>query len=218
MRRVLIGVPAYGGRVHMRLLCDIASAAKLFIADGVDLTVCAVHNAEIGFARDQIVEHAYTRGDDDLVMIDDDQTVSPDGLWRLLSHDEPFVAAAVRKKGLDEAYNIQARDGIVERHDGLWEVNSVGTGLLRLRQDAIRLLVGNAPRYVAPNGNWPRVFYSDVVDGERVSEDFVMCRRWQALGGRVVVDPTIVSPHFGEFEYAGNAAERLRFESERGSV
>jgi len=54
------------------------------------------------------------------------------------------------------------------------------------------------------------VFDLKIVDGDLISEDYVMCHKWQSLGYRVWLDPSITINHNGVKKYQGNLSSFLQ--------
>jgi len=193
----------------------MVSAAKALLQQGVDLIPMVVNGqALIQLARNEMFGIAYDDFDD-MIFIDHDVVVTPEDLMKLLSWDEPFVAGVVAKKTETEDYSIRVKNGNLSVYpNGLWEVDGVATGLLRLRRDAVEKLCDSSESYKDDKGvSQPRV--CDVLvqdDGRIMSEDFVLCEKWKALGGKVMVDPSLTPGHFGIKCWESNA---LKWSNER---
>jgi hypothetical protein len=43
----------------------------------------------------------------------------------------------------------------------------------------------------------------DLKTDRYLSEDYTFCRRWQSLGGKIWIDPTVVLTHHGSYSYQG---------------
>ncbi len=98
--------------------------------------------------------------------------------------------------------------------DGLIEVLDAGTGFLAIKRHVIDELVAAHPEltyypertYQAdpddPQPEW--AVFDTMIDGGRyLSEDYAFCRRWQALGGSVWLDPSIALDHVGTHVFRG---------------
>jgi hypothetical protein len=207
MRQVLIAAPSYDGKVNVWHATALAETSKLGLTR--DINVIAVYmsyDALVQRARNDIFKLAYDNNVDDLVFIDCDQDWNPKDFFKLLSHDVPLVAAPVVKKSDMPAYNVKLLGDYVVQDDGLVKVDGVGTGFMRIRQDAIKDLWDASPEYREPHKPEPirMVFDVKVVDGELWSEDIVFCERWRELGGKIYIDSTINCGHSGEKRWVGN--------------
>lgn len=210
LRRVLVATACYTWQVYSTFYVNLVSAAKaLLLQHGIDLIPMVVNGqALIQLARNEMLGVAY-EGFDDIVFVDADVAVTPEDLVRLLSHDVPFVGAAVAKKIEGEDYSIRSKSGSVNVEGDLWEVDGLATGLLRIRKDAIEKLCDSFGEYVDDKGivqpNVCAVIVQD--DGRILSEDFVLCERWKQLGGKVYVDPALKPGHFGTKCWESNAKD-----------
>jgi hypothetical protein len=144
----------------------------------------------------------------DLVFIDADLSWSPDDLLRLASYDTPFVAGVYQRKSrakVDFAVKFGSAIGLDAQQ--LIAVDRVGTGFMRLRRDCIEKMVAAHPALrlkhpTAPDdGRFHALFDTAIVDGEFIGEDFTFCDRWRAIGGQVLVDPSMNFGHHGAAAY-----------------
>jgi hypothetical protein len=55
-----------------------------------------------------------------------------------------------------------------------------------------------------------KLFQNDPDDLKDGGEDFAFCERWNDLGGRVWIDPSITLSHVGDKDYSGTLGELLR--------
>jgi hypothetical protein len=144
----------------------------------------------------------------DLLFIDSDLSWSPDDLVRLASYDVPFVAGVYQRKSrtkVDFAVKFGATIGMDAQR--LMEVERVGTGFMRLRRDCLeKMVAAHAPlrldNPLVPNdANFYALFDTAIVDGQFIGEDFTFCDRWRAIGGKVLIDPTMNFGHHGAAVY-----------------
>lgn len=153
----------------------------------------------------------------DLIFIDDDnypETASD--LVRLVDHPVDVVAAPCRAK--TEAYKWPVRwrhTDIVREDNGLIEVWGVGTGILRISRACIeKMCAAYADRWYddpsSPTGKTIELFQYSIDNHTWWGEDLLFCKRWSEVGGRVYIDPDIVTVHVGSFEYRGSVGEWLR--------
>jgi len=68
-----------------------------------------------------------------------------------------------------------------------------------------------------PGGAW-RLFSYELLDGQDRSEDFVFCKRWRDIGGKVWCDPNISFIHIGIKGYVGNLDKWLRAHPSLGKI
>ncbi len=167
-----------------------------------------IGNSLIADARNKLVARFLASGATDLLFIDSDLSWSPDDLVRLASYDVPFVAGVYQRKSrtkVDFAVKFGATIGMDAQR--LMEVERVGTGFMRLRRDCLeKMVAAHAPlrldNPLVPNdANFYALFDTAIVDGQFIGEDFTFCDRWRAIGGKVLIDPTMNFGHHGAAAY-----------------
>ena len=144
----------------------------------------------------------------DLLFVDVDLSWSPDDLLRLASYDVPFVAGVYQRKSRTKVdFAVKFGSAIGMDAQRLVAVDRVGTGFMRLRRDCLEKMVAAHPALRLKHPGAPdddrfyALFDTAIVEGEFVGEDFTFCDRWRAIGGRVLVDPTMNFGHHGAAAY-----------------
>ncbi len=210
MRRVLLGTPCYDGRVDAWYAHSLVQTIKLCVASDIEiLPVFMSYDSLVQRARNDIVKLAVEGGFDDLFFIDADQGWEPFWVLALLQHPVDVVGAPVIKKSdQPELYNVKSSSGPdmpVDPVTGLWIVDSVGTGFLRLSRKAFMALWGRSEEYRTDNGQVARwIFDVRPVDGRLVGEDVAMCGKLREAGIDVHIDPTFNPSHIGTKKWTGD--------------
>jgi hypothetical protein len=167
-----------------------------------------IGNSLIADARNKLVARFLASAATDLVFIDSDLSWSPDDLVRLASYDVPFVAGVYQRKSrtkIDFAVKFGATIGMDAQR--LMAVERVGTGFMRLRRDCLEKMVAAHASLrldnplVPDDANFYALFDTAIVGGQFIGEDFTFCDRWRAIGGQVLVDPTMNFGHHGAAAY-----------------
>jgi len=109
----------------------------------------------------------------------------------------------------------------VKLYNGLLEVYDAGTGFMLISRFTIQALIdnyGDEVSYTADqktrlddgtierSTNKLHALFDTSIDlktDRYLSEDYTFCRRWQSLGGKIWIDPTIVLTHHGSYSYQG---------------
>ena len=105
-------------------------------------------------------------------------------------------------------------NGVIKLHDG-------ATGFMMIKREAIDKMIAAYPELKYNNDlNTPAdlqdYFYAffdtmiDPKDKRYLSEDYTFSRRWQDIGGDILLDPTISLNHFGSFNFQGNPSEIIQ--------
>ena len=206
--KILIGTPAYGGMVHIEYLRCLFEYSRT----GIQFELDTIGNESlITRARNAILATFHVRRElTHLLFLDADVGLPAAGLVRMLQARTPVIGAPVALKGFEadgaRIWNVSRCVGVA---GSLLKVDNVGTAALLLSraacealiEDAIehgrtyaraRTLVGNTDTSVHYD-----VFRVGVHNNEYLSEDYWVCRRLRTLGFDVLIDPTIVTTHFG---------------------
>lgn len=201
IRKILIAVMAYGGDIPVAQMASIEQSVKLMAAEGWDAGISFQHGDEnLPRARNAVASDFLASDCTDLVMIDADTVVSPEGLIDLLKIDTDVVGAPYRSRSdpLKWTSIRWLREDIRLDERGLIEVEGMGTGLLRVTRRALEMLWGSRP-----------LFEFKIVDGNIWGEDLVFCQKWRALGGKCYLAPNIRTAHIGTKDYMGHLASWL---------
>lgn len=207
---LFIATPCLDGNVNARYTASLVRTMTTLQQKGwrspqIDFEI---GNSLIADARNKLVARFLASAATDLVFIDSDLSWSPDDLVRLASYDVPFVAGVYQRKSrtkIDFAVKFGATIGM-DTH-GLMQVERVGTGFMRLRRDCLEQMVAAHASLRLTNPLVPddvhfyALFDTAIVDGQFIGEDFTFCDRWRAIGGQVLIDPTINMAHHGAAAY-----------------
>lgn len=207
MRRVMIATPAYDGRVDVYFADSLARTIKMSANHDVD--ICPVympHDALIQRSRNDLVKIAVEAGFDDMIWIDSDQQWEPEWIFTLLNHPVDVVGGTVIKKSDTEQYNIRSVKMPILKDDktGLLIVDGIGTGFMRFSRKAITALWSTSQVYLNHGREGRMVFDVQIVDGQLVSEDNVVCNKLKQLGFNLHVDQTMTCSHVGTKKWDGN--------------
>ena len=207
MRKVLIGTPSYDGRIDVWFANSLVATVKE--AEKKDIFVHAIYTSYdslVQRARNSLVKLALDGGYDDLFFIDSDIEWEPEWFFRLLNRPEPGVGGALVKKTDTEGYTVKILDKTLKYSSDkkLLEVNGVGTGFLKVSRFALEKLWEASDPYTSEGEKHRMVFDIKVENGELISEDYIMCNKWQSLGYKVWLDPTITCNHIGVKKFKGD--------------
>lgn len=135
------------------------------------------------------------------------------------------ISRAVERKetdpapfGAEYAINLKFADKETKRVnslDGAVEVLDASTGFFMIKKEVIKTMFEAYPDLHYRNDSsidprFNKYCYSlfdtihDPRDNRYLSEDYTFCRRWQALGGKIWVDPNTKLNHVGAFTFQGN--------------
>ncbi len=208
MRKVLIGTPCFDGRVDCWYAHSLVQTIKL-CAGHLDITpVFMSYDSLVQRARNDLVKIAMETECDDILFIDADQGWEPAWILALLQYPVDCVGFAVRKK-TDEFEDYNVKSSVfpipVDPTTGLWNVESLGTGFLRLSRKAFTALWNRSEEYSQDNGQVGRwIFDVKPAGGRLVGEDVAMCYKLRQAGINVYLDPSCNPSHTGIKTWTGD--------------
>lgn len=213
MRKVLIGTPAYDGRVDVWYANSLVNTVKLSIQKDIEITpVYMAYDSLVQRARNDLVRLAIEGEFDDLIFIDSDEEWDPNWIFTLLDYEEDIVGVPVVKKSDQVMFNVKALNDKLEMNEkGLMEVEAVGTGFLKISKTALQKVWDVSPDYMNEGRLGRLVFDIRIVNGDLVSEDIIFCNKWRELGGKIWINPAMTCNHIGVKKYSGNFLEYLKF-------
>lgn len=178
------------------------------------------------FHIERAINDAYTRflndpEATDILCIDSDESFKPEGVLRLLGHQEEIVGGAYRMKNNWKDWtaiwmvNEQGipRGKALGDGTGLLEAYRVPWGFLRMKRSALEKYRDGFPelRYRGRDGKEQIIFCQQQYrDGEFFSQDYVLSERMKKIGVQMWIDPAITIGHWGNTEYSGNLDEHLK--------
>jgi len=173
------------------------------------------HDSIIMRARNTLASLFMDSNCSHILCIDDDLRWYPDAVTRMLECDKDWVCGAYRKKSDTEAYAVVLPDQLVVcPHCGCVEAIKANVGFAMLHRSvfdrmfkAYPELRCGKPEEVSKIGRHFYGLFDTIVEGGKLlGEDYAFCERWQAIGGRAWVDPSIVLTHYGVKGWTGDIA------------
>jgi len=205
LKQVMIGVPAYDGKVVCDFSVGLAEIFRLAKQNGYELYLRYwMYDSLIHIARNMLFTIAHEQDVDELVFIDADQGFSPEAFFDALNHPVDVVGIPVRNKEEESKFNIRPHDVKEHKYDmklDLLEVEAIGTGFLRLNRKAINALRDASPAY---GENQRMICNTQIINGGLIGEDIQICDKLRAAGFKVYVDINHTCDHFGTKRWSGS--------------
>jgi hypothetical protein len=206
---IVIATPCLDGNVNAHYAGALVKTMALLNQRGIRCEIqFEIGNSLIADARNKLVAKFLAGSGTDLVFIDADLSWQAEDLARLVACPHPVVAGVYQRKSRSKIdFTVKFGPSIAMDADRLMEVERVGTGFLRLRRDCLLALIAANPGLKLKNPaqpgdpNFYALFDTTIVDGQYIGEDFSFCDRWRALGGKVLIDPSIALAHHGAAAY-----------------
>lgn len=187
-----------------------------------------VGSSVVSKARNELCAHFLASDFTDLLFIDDDMDWTPNDVVRLLASDKPLIGGVgrmrVQKPNADPNVwcwrpLVGSVGGLNQDEMGAIEVKGFGAAFMLINRAVFIRMVEAHPEWKRPGAaDWPDAirahyfeFFRQNHEGEagEVSEDYVFCDRWRALGETIWVDPDIALGHVGSWNFKGSVAETL---------
>jgi len=210
-----IGIPCYGGMMSEATAMSLLRFSSLAIQKGLNVSVTTmVKESLVTRARNNLMAQMMTNKEaTHFMFIDADIRFEADAIIKMIECDKDVIGGLYPKKGLpiDYCFNLQAETKV----DGdIFTVDTIGTGFLLFKRNVYQKLINAHPecKYIDDCGvgkEFEPMMYSifDVKidhEGRYLSEDWLFCRRWKALGGEVWAHSKVLLNHIGHFEYVGS--------------
>lgn len=210
--KVLIGTPSYDGKLDIyyvdSLLNTLAQAGQHNL-EVYPLFMC--YDSLIQRARNDIFKAAYDAQIDVLLFIDADVGWNPQDFFKLVKSKQDLIGGSYRKKNdNEELYVVKALDSSDKSlnlnidKDGLLQVAGLGCGFMKISRKAIEYLWNNSKKYTSEKGDSRMVFEVVCEEGDLISEDIYMCKKWRDAGNKVYLDSHITCTHTGAKTYTGD--------------
>lgn len=206
---LLIATPGYGGQVTTPWATSALALQDRAIRAGFDLGwLVTAGESLVTRARNTSVATFLQQTDyERLLFIDADIEFTPDDVISLWELDEDVAVGAYAMKRPDCPLSAWKDGEIVKREDlsGPTPVDYAGTGFMMIKRGVFDRMREANPAIEHTDGAvgkcW-QFFSVGVIQGAALPEDFWFCHQWRALGGRVVLDPSIRLKHWGRSAYA----------------
>lgn len=221
---LIIATPFYEGRGFAPFISSLTATVRELTKLGIEWDFWSLSgHAYVDDARNEIATRFLQDSDARrLIFIDSDMSWDVPGFLRLMTADAPIVGGAYPVKNAWDRWTcVWERDDEGhcvgrERADGggwLLAAEVVSGGFLKIERGALQMLAPHVKRYqthlIGSDGpteqEWIGFFTREHPHGEDIS----FCKRWQALGGKLWIEPQISFGHTGQRTWSGNLHETL---------
>jgi hypothetical protein len=210
-----IGIPCYGGMMSEATAMSLLRFSAMAVTKGLTLSVSTmVKESLITRARNNLMAQMMTnKNATHFMFIDADIRFEAESIFKMIECDKDVIGGLYPKKGLpiDYCFNPQLHTQVEE---DIFSVDTIGTGFLLFKRHVYEKLIQAHPecKYIDEVGlskEFEPMMYSifDVKinhQGRYLSEDWLFCHRWKALGGEIWAHSKVLLNHIGHFEYVGS--------------
>lgn len=226
MKSVFVAMPNYSGELNDLTKASIERLQKDMDARGWSYTTKRIMGDSLLVrARAVLIAEFLASDCTDMLCLDDDLAWDGDEAMRLLDSPADFVGGVYRAKQDEPLYFTRWMDKpdlVADPEYGLLEVESIPAGFMKLSRACVERMVNTFPNLQfeephAPNGVAWLLFSFELVDNKLWGEDYIFCKRWRDMGGRIFIDPDMTLKHVGKANkdgiakvYTGNLGHWLR--------
>lgn len=211
-RKLFIGIPAYDGKVSIKLAYTIAQLMPLALRHGISVKLGHVSGCSIiTMARNMLVDEFLKTDCTELLFIDADVIAEPHHILRLLAQslDKDITAGAYPRRKRDKMFFMDLHyddKGDLEFEGSMMRINRVGTGFMLIKRHVIEHVASEAKKYVGQDGESlvAGVFEFSYQGDKFVGEDYTFCDKASELGYKVWIDVEISLPHVGTEEFTND--------------
>lgn len=231
---LLVATPCYGGLVNAKYTENLISLTSKCISYNMGFGYYTrINESLVTRARNDLVFSFLQTPATHLMFIDADINFNPDDVFKMLLADKDLITGAYPAKAIDWEKMSKGQDktvkglqhnairfasGIKENSktsDGLYEIEHGATGFMLMKRHVIEDMIKAYPETKYIPEIWDDIKYKDVAkyalfdtmvyNDKYLSEDYTFCHRWQQMGGKVYVDPSVILDHVGSYTFKGSS-------------
>lgn len=217
-KKAYLSLLAYDGNVPVQQAGILVTTIAGLLTKGWDLTFnfrCG--DSILPRARNAEASNFLLDPDNtDMLTIDADTICDAGGLVRLLEADADIIGGPYRTRNdpLEWPSIRWAHQDVKQDERGFLEVDSIGTGLMRISRKAMQAIWDTvaSDEYGDPtckSGKSRPAFWFRVVNNHLWGEDLTFCHRWRDLGGTIYTIPDLMTHHIGTHTYSARLSDWL---------
>lgn len=224
-----IGMPCYGGNVSEPTMTSLLRFILMAQQVGLNWSLdTMVNESLVTRARNNLMAKMMTnKAATHFMFIDADIRFQPESILQMMACDKDVIGGLYPKKALPVNYVINLKRETKVQGD-IFTVDTMGTGFLMFKRHVYEKLCEAHPetKYVDDVGlgkQYEPTMYSifDVAIDEKghyLSEDWLFCRRWSALGGEIWAHGKVLLNHIGHYEFVGDLSKMPDFTKPQGDA
>lgn len=217
-----IGIPCYGGMISEPTMTSLLRFILMAQQVGLNWSLdTMVNESLVTRARNNLMAKMMTnKAATHFMFIDADIRFQPESILQMMACDKDVIGGLYPKKALPVNYVINLKRETKVQGD-IFTVDTMGTGFLMFKRNVYERLCEAHPecKYVDDVGlgkQYEPTMYSifDVAIDEKghyLSEDWLFCRRWAALGGEIWAHGKVLLNHVGHYEFVGDLSKMPQF-------
>jgi hypothetical protein len=216
-RKLFIAIPAYDGKINIKLAYNIAALMPKAMQFGVSVNMGDVSGCSIiTMARNQLVHEFLKTDSTELLFIDSDVIATPDDILRLMAQSggKDITAGMYPRRSKDRNFFADLyfdKNADLEFEGSLMRLKRVGTGFMLIQRHVIETMVAAHPEwcYDFKGEQICGVFDFQNRNGTYLGEDYLFCVRASEYGFKIYADVDISLPHVGTETFENNFREEV---------
>jgi hypothetical protein len=213
-----IGIPCYGGMVSEPTMTSFLRFVLLASRAGLNWSLdTMVNESLITRGRNNLMAKMLSNKEaTHFMFIDADIRFQPESILQMIACDKEVIGGLYPKKALPVNYVINLKPQTKIQGD-IFTVDTMGTGFLLFKREVYEKLISVHPetKYVDDVGlgkqyepNMYAIFDVEIDErGHYLSEDWLFCRRWSAIGGEIWAHSKVLLNHVGHYEFQGDLSK-----------
>lgn len=228
---IFIALPTHDGCFHAGFSISLVALSSKLGQAGISHQFAVLRGESlISRARNNLAADFLKSDCTHLLFLDTDLSFNPDMIVEMIAAEKDVIGGAYPKKMINkEAVEARAKQDMFDMYygckpvlnfnansgrvnDGLVEVHDVGTGLMLIKRKVLEKMTKSrlVEKYVSNHDDSrgePRWDFFPVKvhkEGDAkvlLSEDYMFCRNWQKMGGKIFAHITYPVLHTGLLDY-----------------
>lgn len=231
---LFVATPAYGGLVNEKYVQGIVGLTAKCVQRDMGLAYYTRTNESlITRARNDLVFSFLQTSATHLMFIDADINFNSEDIFKMISYNKDIITGAYPTKTINwdnmsklkSASVNELQDSSIiysssiksdqKNEEGLCEVLYGATGFMLIKREVIEKMIDFYPetKYIPEIYDNPKdtglpkyaLFDTMIYKEKYLSEDYAFCHRWQKMGGKIYLDPSIILDHVGSYTFKGKS-------------
>ena len=228
-KSLFIATPCYAGLAHADYVSSLMRLIVYLTRFDIQLYLGLITNeALITRARNFLVAQFMAKKFSHLIFIDADTEFHAEDVLRMIYYDKDVLCGACPFKTIPTKYVLKLKDD--EIVDNRFPVlDNGGSGFMMIKRETLLKMFESYPELKYDlnketieasriKNNLNDFAYTlfdtgtEKLEGGRInylSEDYLFCRRWQKIGGKVLLDPEVQLNHIGNHKFLGSKLDPI---------
>ena len=219
--KLFIPVICYNHSANTEYMMSLISLSGLLRDRGIEFQFYPIFfESLVNRARNAAVANFLISDCSHLLFIDSDIEFQAESVVKLLNHNKDVISGLYPKKYYvmdrifknEEVVDFPVSGNVALNAEGLIEAEFLPTGFLLIKREVFDKMILKYPELHYSNDisgygeldTFYDFFRVSIRNGILESEDWGFCSLWRAIGGQVLIDPTIELIHWGWNKFNGN--------------